>query len=52
MLFPHKTASPFPYNLQLDSLPIHVNGPDLEVDPYGRDVAFGVGVILQQAVKC
>lgn len=35
-----------PYNLQLHRLSIHVNGPDLEVNTDGGDVAVRVRVIL------
>lgn len=34
------------YNLQFHHLPVHVDGPDLEVNPDGGDVALCVGVIL------
>lgn len=35
-----------PYNLQLHRLSIHVNGPDLEVNSNGGDIALRVCVIL------
>lgn len=38
------------YNLQLHRLPIHVDGPDLEVHSDGGDVALSVGVILRRQV--
>lgn len=39
------------YNLQLHGLPVHIDGPDLEVHSNGGDVALGVRVILKRTDK-
>ena len=32
-------------NLELDGLPVELNGTDLKVDSNGRDVRFSVGIV-------
>jgi hypothetical protein len=39
------------YDLQLDSLSLQLDRPDLEIDTDGRDVGLGVGVIGESQEK-
>jgi len=39
------------YDLQLDSLALQFDRPDLEIDTDGRDIGLGVGVIGESEEK-
>ena len=43
-------ASSIP-DLQLDGFAVQLNGPNLEIDTDGADVAFGVGVVREPQQK-
>ena len=38
-------------DLQLDGFAVQLNGPNLEIDTDGADVAFGIGVVREPQQK-